>query len=88
MEPALIERLIRFYFDVHAPSFPVVSKDVFISSAPLSPVLVYAMVGISAMTLSSHAPKGTLEAIQMNMSALRRTEVRSSFSSPSRSLPA
>ncbi|KAK0199875.1 fungal-specific transcription factor domain-containing protein [Desarmillaria ectypa] len=74
MEPALIERLIRFYFDVHAPHFPVVSKDVFISSVPLSPVLVYAMVGISAMTLSSHAPKGTLEAVQTNMSALRRTE--------------
>ncbi|KAK0183853.1 hypothetical protein F5146DRAFT_1078693 [Armillaria mellea] len=74
IEPALIERLIRFYFDVHSPSFPVVSKDVFVSSAPLSPVLVYAMVGISAMTLSSHAPKGILEAVQMNMSALRRTE--------------
>ncbi|KAK0473348.1 fungal-specific transcription factor domain-containing protein [Armillaria novae-zelandiae] len=74
MEPALIERLIRFYFDVHAPSFPVVSKDAFISSTPLSPVLVYAMVGISAMTVSSRAPKGTLEAVQTNMSALRRTE--------------
>ncbi|KAG7440508.1 uncharacterized protein BT62DRAFT_1080761 [Guyanagaster necrorhizus] len=87
MEPTLIDRLIRFYLDVHASTFPVVSKDVFISSVPLSPVLVYAMVGISAMTLSSHAPKGTLEAVQTNMSALRRTEVLSPLSNLSR-LPA
>ncbi|KIY72316.1 hypothetical protein CYLTODRAFT_450049 [Cylindrobasidium torrendii FP15055 ss-10] len=74
LNPDLVERLIKFFFATHADLFPIVEKDVFITSTPLPPLLIYAMVGVSAMTIEADVPPGTLEAIQNNLALLRRSE--------------
>ena len=72
LDPQLVDRLLRFYFEVHADIFPVISKDVFISSTPIIPQLIYAMCGISAMTHTANTAPSVLEDIRSNLAIIHK----------------
>lgn len=79
--PDVAEKLINIFFEKHAPHFPIVCRSDFVSSSSSSPLLLYTICGIAALSGGSWG--SVLNAIKATLSEIHRSDdVAGNYSLP------